>query len=69
MAFTAHYFAFAKIKEINASINNIKIQNISHISRKDVPIIFDNIALAINTNSIANKNVIPKAVNFLVFPI
>lgn len=53
---------------MNANINNINIDSISHISRKGVAIIFDSIALIISKKGIVNKNVVPKAADFLVFP-
>ena len=40
----------------------------SHTSRIGSAIIFDSIALMININGMANKKVIPKAINFLYFP-
>lgn len=53
----------------NANINNITTDSISHISKTDSSIIFDNIILTININGIANKKITPIATNFLAFPI
>ena len=39
------------------------------MSKIGASIIFDSITLTMITNGIANKNVVPKAINFLVFPI
>ena len=50
-------------------MNKIKIVSISQISRIGSAIIFNSIILMISINGIANKNTIPKAINFLVFPI
>ncbi len=46
----------------------MKIDNISHTSRIGSTIILDKITLMITINGIANKKVIPNAINFLVFP-
>lgn len=46
----------------------MKIDNISHISRTGSTIILDKITLMITINGIANKKIIPNAINFLVFP-
>lgn len=67
--FTNPFFlAKSQIKETNASVNKIKTDSISQISIIGSAIIFDNIILMININGIANKKIIPKAINFLVFP-
>lgn len=57
-----------QIKETNANINKIKADNISQISKIGSAINFDSMTLMININGIANKKIIPKAINFLDFP-
>ncbi len=54
---------------MNANINKIKMDNISHTSSIGSAIIFDKITLMITINGMANKKIIPNAIHFLVFPI